>query len=211
MQLGLQLFHVHKVQSAARSQVGMIFMVAFPFQCDHLNHPNFTRPQKTTPLNQCPSILTDVNCIISWLPTAKWKLWTQSKLNQIINNNMIKHQSNAHANKSINHNLCREGNVVQMHHLYTNNSGMQYSWLRWDFFLCTEDISKLELYQAKQYIQKIYSNLNSITGQTNQGFLLKTWTASWPSRYLTPMQKPFQTKISEKCINQSKKKIVLIL
>ena len=145
MQPSLQLFHVHKVQSAARSQVGMIFMVAFPFQCDHLNHPNFTRPQKTTPLNQCPSILTDVNCIISWLPTAKWKLWTQSKLNQIINNNMIKHQSNAHANKSINHNLCREGNVVQMHHLYTNNSGMQYSWLRWDFF----------------FVLKIYLNSNS--------------------------------------------------
>ena len=48
--------------------------------------------------------------------------------------NLIKHQSNAHANKSINHNLCRDGNVVQMHHLYTNNSGMQYSWLRWVFF-----------------------------------------------------------------------------
>ena len=59
--------------------------------------------------------------------------------------NLIKHQSNAHANKSINHNLCREGNVVQMHHLYTNNSGMQYSWLRWVFFLCTEDIAKLKL------------------------------------------------------------------
>ena len=168
----------------------MIFMVAFPFQCDHLNHPNFTRPQKTTPLNQCPSILTDVNCIISWLPIAKWKLWTQSKLNQIINNNMIKHQSNAHANKSINHNLCREGNVVQMHHLYTNNSGMQYSWLRWVFFLCTEDIAKLK-------IRTIYSKdiFESITGRTNQGFLLKTWTASWPSRYSTSTQKPSLTKI----------------
>ena len=59
--------------------------------------------------------------------------------------NLIKHQSHAHANKSINHNLCREGNVMQMHHLYTNNSGMQYSWLRWVFFLCTEDIAKLKL------------------------------------------------------------------
>ena len=69
MQLGPQLFHVHKDQSATRSQVGMIFMVASPIQCDHLNHPNFTRPQKqhlALPfLNQCPSILADMNSLSS--------------------------------------------------------------------------------------------------------------------------------------------------
>ena len=27
------------------SRVGMIFMVAFPLQCDHLNHPNFASLQ----------------------------------------------------------------------------------------------------------------------------------------------------------------------
>ena len=89
MQLSFQLFHVHNVQSAARSQVGMIFMVASPIQCDHLNHPNFTRPQKqhlALPfLNQCPSILTDINSIFSWLPIVKCKLWaSQIKLSTII-------------------------------------------------------------------------------------------------------------------------------
>ena len=144
MQLGLQLFHVHKVQSAARSQVGMIFMVASPIQCDHLNHPNFTRPQRTTlPLSMPLNI--NWHELNIFMIAHKCKLWTQSKLNQIINNNMIKHQSNARAYKSINHNLCREGNVMQMHHLYTNNSGMQYSWLRSTFF----------------FAQKIYLNLNS--------------------------------------------------
>ena len=85
MQLSFQLFHVHNVQSAARSQVGMIFMVASPIQCDHLNHPNFTHPQKTTLLDQCPSILSDMNSIFSWLPIVKWKPWTQCKWNQTIN------------------------------------------------------------------------------------------------------------------------------
>ena len=49
---------------------------------------------------------------------------------------------------------------MQMHHLYTNNSGMQYSWLRWVFFLCTEDIAKFILCTediAKFKLRTIYS------------------------------------------------------